>query len=192
MMQHARPGWALRRGCARGLAVRLDRGALELRRSWWTNSTARRGYPASRRVQAVRGREDLGAGVPQADEPERRSELDKVWFYEVRDDGFDPDKISGGGGSRRRKERHPGSAGGMEEIQGRWFFRPAGVGGQYAAAARQRRAKCVVGTQEKLAAADYNLGAGQWKPRTAEKVDDEDPGELVAVVLVDYRQVVSD
>ena len=45
-------------------------------------------------------------------------------------------------------------------------------------------------TREKLADADYNLGAGQWKPRVAEPVSDEDPRELVAEVLDDYRKVV--
>ena len=34
-------------------------------------------------------------------------------------------------------------------------------------------------TREKLADADYNLGAGQWRPRVAEKPSDEDPRELV-------------
>ena len=46
-------------------------------------------------------------------------------------------------------------------------------------------------TKEKLIEADYNLGAGQWKPRVAEKVSDEDPRELVKEVLADYRQVVA-
>ena len=38
---------------------------------------------------------------------------------------------------------------------------------------------------------DYNLGAGQWKPRVAEQTSDEDPRELVAEVLDDYREVVA-
>jgi type I restriction enzyme M protein len=42
-----------------------------------------------------------------------------------------------------------------------------------------------------LAESDYNLGAGQWKPRVAEKISNEDPRELVAEVLDDYRQVVA-
>ena len=46
-------------------------------------------------------------------------------------------------------------------------------------------------TREKLAECDYNLGAGQWKPRVAEKTSDEDPSELVAEVLGDYRKVVT-
>ena len=33
-------------------------------------------------------------------------------------------------------------------------------------------------TREKLADADYNLGAGQCRPRVAEKPSDEDPREL--------------
>jgi len=45
-------------------------------------------------------------------------------------------------------------------------------------------------TREKLTDRDYNLGAGQWKPRVAEAVSDEDPRELVAEVLDDYRKVV--
>jgi len=50
---------------------------------------------------------------------------------------------------------------------------------------------CWWATREKVADADYNLGAGQWKPRIAEETSDEDPGELVAEVLGDYRKVVA-
>jgi type I restriction enzyme M protein len=49
---------------------------------------------------------------------------------------------------------------------------------------------CWWATRAKLAEGDYNLGAGQWKPRVAEKTSDEDPNELVAEVLGDYRKVV--
>ena len=45
-------------------------------------------------------------------------------------------------------------------------------------------------SQEKVAGADYNLGAGQWKPRIAENTSDEDPRELVVEVLEDYRGMV--
>ena len=34
---------------------------------------------------------------PDAFWGEAAKRLDKVWFYEVRNDGYDPDKISGGG-----------------------------------------------------------------------------------------------
>jgi len=50
---------------------------------------------------------------------------------------------------------------------------------------------CWWATRERLAEGDYNLGAGQWKPRVAEKANDEDPRELVADTLGDYRNVVA-
>ena len=46
-------------------------------------------------------------------------------------------------------------------------------------------------TRERLAETDYNLGAGQWKPRVTENTNDEDPRELAAEVLGDYRLVVA-
>jgi type I restriction enzyme M protein len=46
-------------------------------------------------------------------------------------------------------------------------------------------------TTETLAEVGYNLGAGQWKPRIAEAVSDEDPVDLVAEVLADYKKVVA-
>ena len=42
-----------------------------------------------------------------------------------------------------------------------------------------------------MADGDYNLGAGQWKPRVAEKTSDDDPRELVFEALGDYRKVVA-
>jgi type I restriction enzyme M protein len=45
-------------------------------------------------------------------------------------------------------------------------------------------------SHDKLAEADYNLGAGQWKPRVADEPSDDDARELVAEVLRDYRTVV--
>ncbi len=46
-------------------------------------------------------------------------------------------------------------------------------------------------TREKLAEADFNLGAGQWKPRIAEKMSDENPRELTSSTLEDYRNIVT-
>jgi type I restriction enzyme M protein len=50
---------------------------------------------------------------------------------------------------------------------------------------------CWWAAHDKLAEAEYNLGAGQWKPRMTEKIGDEDPRELVTDVLDDYRQIVA-
>ena len=46
-------------------------------------------------------------------------------------------------------------------------------------------------TTNKVAEASYNLGAGAYKPRIAEKASDEDPIEMVSDVLVDYKKVVA-
>ena len=50
---------------------------------------------------------------------------------------------------------------------------------------------CWWATRAQLAEADFSLGAGQWKPRTSDKVNDDNPVELIAEVMADYQKMVA-
>ena len=117
---------------------------------------------------------------------------DKLWFYEVRNDGYDPDKISGGG-RVETPERND-----IPDLLSQWkgykasgFVDAPGLKANTLLPHGSEEPTCWWTTREKLADADYNLGAGQWKPRIAEKASEENPRELVAEVLGDYRKVVA-
>lgn len=117
--------------------------------------------------------------------------LSKVWFYEVRNDGFDPDKISGGGRVETPEKND------IPELLAQWktykaggFKAPPGLKANTLLPCGSEVPSCWYASEEQLAEADYNLGAGQWKPQIAEKVSDEDPNELIGTMLEDYRQIV--
>jgi type I restriction enzyme M protein len=125
-----------------------------------------------------------------ASETARR--LDKVWFYEVRNDGYDPDKISGGGRVETPDRNDiPDLLVQWKAYKASGFANPPGLEANALLPHGSEEPSCWWTTKEMLAAADYNLGAGQWKPRIADRVNDDDPRTLVADVLANYREVVS-
>lgn len=117
---------------------------------------------------------------------------DKVWFYEVRNDGYDPDKIAGGGRVETpEKNDIPDLLAQWKAYKASGFATPPGIEANTLLPHGSDEPTCWWVGREKLAEAAYNLGAGQWKPRVAEKTCDEDPRELVAEALDDYRKVVA-
>lgn len=123
---------------------------------------------------------------------ESAKRLDKVWFYEIRNDGFYPDKISGGGRVETPdKNDIPALLEAWKVYKASGFASVPGVEtGSLLEAGSEEPSSWWV-TTERLAGSGYNISAGQWKPRIAEAVSDEDPRELVVEVLRDYRQVVT-
>jgi len=122
---------------------------------------------------------------------ESAKRINWIWFYEVRNDGYDPDKISGGGRVETpEKNDIPDLLEQWKRYKASGFTTPPGVEAKTLLPQGSEEPNCWWTTRQKLADADYNLGAGQWKPRIAEKSRDEDPRELVSDVLTDFRQVV--
>ena len=123
---------------------------------------------------------------------ENAKRLDKVWFYEIRNDGFDPDKISGGGRVETPdKNDIPDLMETWKAYKASGFVSAPGVeAGSLLKAGSEEPSSWWV-TTERLAEGGYNLGAGQWKPRIAEAASEEDPIELVTDVLADYQKVVA-
>lgn len=115
---------------------------------------------------------------------------DRVWFYEIRNDGYAPDKVSGGG----RVETPENSD--IPDLLAEWkaykasgYAQPPGVEANVLLEHGSNEPTCWWTTLDKLADMGFNLGAGQWKPRVAEKTSDEDPLELVKDVRRDYLHV---
>lgn len=123
---------------------------------------------------------------------ETAKRLDKLWFYEVRNDGYDPDKISGGGRVETPdKNDIPDLLMQWKVYKASGFANPPGLEANGLLLHGSAEPSCWWTMRDRLAAADYNLGAGQWKPRISEKSSNEDPRELVSDVLADYRKVVA-
>lgn len=118
--------------------------------------------------------------------------LDKVWFYEIRNDGFDPDKIAGGGRVETPdKNEIPVLLETWKTYKASGFASVPGVEAGSLLEAGSEEPSCWWVTTKHLAEGGYILGAGQWKPRIAETVSDEDPRKLVAEALNNYKQVVT-
>jgi type I restriction enzyme M protein len=123
---------------------------------------------------------------------ESSKRLDKVWFYEIRNDGFDPDKISGGGRVETpEKNDIPNLMAQWKAYKANGFAAPPGPEANTLLPHGRVDPTCWWTTKQQLTDSDFNLGAGQWKPRVIEKTSDEDPRELVSEVLGDYRTIVA-
>ena len=108
----------------------------------------------------------------------------KIWFFEIRADGFDPDKIAGGG-RPETPERND-----IPELLRQWkaykdskFTEPPGVEAGTLLESESEAPRCWWTTVKTIAGNDYNLAAGRYKPMVAEKPPDEDPVELIQEVL---------
>ena len=127
---------------------------------------------------------------PQADLPnppskgEQSQPTDKVWFYEVKNDGYNPDKIAGGGRPETPELND------IPDLLDQWrtyktsgFRSPPGIEGGTLLEPGSEEPRCWWASLDTLVANDYNLAAGRYKPQIAEPIPDEDPAELIQEVL---------
>ncbi|MCD6327999.1 SAM-dependent DNA methyltransferase [bacterium] len=125
------------------------------------------------------------------DETRDRSE-DKVWFYEVRADGYDPDRIAGG-----VRPETPGRND-IPDLLRHWkayrnsrFTDPPGVEANAMLQAGSEEPRCWWTTAKKVTENDCNLAAGRYKPRVAEPPPDEEPADLIRETLAIERGIAS-
>ena len=114
----------------------------------------------------------------------------KVWFYEVRNDGYDPDKIQGGG-RPETPERND-----IPDLLVRWteykrsdFKKAPGVEAGTLLKAGSEDPRCWWATIKMVTENEYNLAAGRYKPQVAETAPDEDPAQLIRDVLQIEREI---
>ena len=116
----------------------------------------------------------------------------RVWFYEVKNDGYDPDKITGGG-RPETPERNE-----IPEMLRQWkafkesgFKKPPGNEAGALLPPGTEEAKCWWARISTIAENDSNLAAGRYKPQVAEKAPEEDPAELIGKTLKVEREIAS-
>ena len=115
---------------------------------------------------------------------ESAKRLDKVWFYEVRNDGYDPDRVSGGGRVETpEKNDIPALLEAWKMYKASGFSVVPGIEAGSLLEAGSAEPSSWWAAKEILTGRDYNLGAGAYKPRIAEKASDEDPKELLSAYL---------
>jgi type I restriction enzyme M protein len=116
-----------------------------------------------------------------------------VWFYEIRNDGYDPDKISGGGRPETPEKNE------LPEMLRQWkaykdsgFKAPPGTEAGALLPPGTAEAKCWWAKTSTIAENDFNLGAGRYKPQVDKSQPEEDPNELIWESAKRYQSIAED
>lgn len=120
----------------------------------------------------------------------KKRTVDRVWFYEIRNDGFDPDKIQGGGRPETPdKNDIPRLLIEWRKHKKTGFKNPPGI---EAGAVLERGSEppaCWWASLKTIAANQFSLAAGQYKPHAGDDVPEEDPAALIREVTALEREI---
>jgi type I restriction enzyme M protein len=127
---------------------------------------------------------------PAGEKKEKRS--GKVLFAEIKNDGFDTDKITGGGRPETPEKND------IPELLRLWklfresgFQKPPGVKAGTLLPPGSAAPTCWWATLNEIAATDFNLAAGRYKPQVSEKPPEENPAELISATLKLEREIAT-
>lgn len=115
---------------------------------------------------------------------EQAKKTDKVWFYEIRADGFDPDKITGGGRPETPERNDvPVLLMQWSEYKKSGFKNVPGVEANTTLEPGSIEPRSWWANLKTITANDYNLASGRYKPQVGAKVSDDDPADLIRQTL---------
>ena len=113
-----------------------------------------------------------------------------AWFYEIRNDGYDPDKIQGGGRPETPEENEvPGLLATWADYKASRFEQPPGDEAGALLDAGSEEPRCWWAPFDAVADNDFHLAASRYKPRVAEPVPDDDPADLIRDVLAIEKEI---
>ena len=123
---------------------------------------------------------------------ESKAATNKIWFYEVKNDGYDPDKIQGGGRPETPdKNEIPGLLAAWGKYKESGFLMPPGEKANGMLPPGSEEPKCWWAEYDLIEASDFNLTASRYKPQIAEEVPDENPADLIRDVLEIEREITA-
>jgi type I restriction enzyme M protein len=126
---------------------------------------------------------------PASDEAKR---LDKVWFYEIQNDGYDPDKVSGGGRVETpEKNDIPDLLSQWKTYKGSRFENPPGVEANTLLSSGTPEPSCWWVKKDVVVENGYSLAASRYKPQVGQDISEEDPAELIREVLELEKEIQS-
>ena len=109
----------------------------------------------------------------------------KVWFYEITNDGYDPDKVVGGGRAETPKQNDiPDLLAQWDKYRQSGFKKPPAPQASTLLEAGSEIPRSWWAAMKVLSANGYNLAAGRYKPQIAEPAPEEAPADLIREVLV--------
>ena len=128
---------------------------------------------------------------PEQSEGSKKSESKKIWFYEIKNDGFDPDKITGGGRPETPDQNNiPDLVAQWRKYKSSDFTNPPGIIANSLLPEGSEEPTCWYATYEMIETSEFSLAAGGYKPRIAEKGLNEDPKTLVQDTLKIEKEIV--
>lgn len=121
---------------------------------------------------------------------DKKEKAEKIWFYEVCNDGYDPDKISDGGRVETPDRNEiPDLLARWQEYKTSKFTSPPGVEANTILEPGNEIPRCWWADGKTLAVNDFNLAAGRYKPQVADPVPKEDPTHLIREVLAIEKRI---
>ena len=116
----------------------------------------------------------------------------KVWFYQIDNDGYDPDRIQGGGRPETPELNDiPQMLEIWREYKASGFAHLPGAQANTELPAGSDDPVCWWADIDTIADNDFNLAARRYRPSVAQETPNEDPVELIEEVLDLERELVS-
>ncbi len=116
-----------------------------------------------------------------------------IWFYDIKNDGYDPDKVSGGGRVETPNEN------GIPALLDAWatfkstdFQSPPGPQANTLLPADATEPACWWATVAKIADSDYSLSAAAYKPVLPAAANPEDPLQLIDQLINLETGIIAD
>ena len=130
---------------------------------------------------------------PATEPAEGQPATKHVWFYDVRNDGYDPDKIqSGGRPETPEKNDIPALLTAWAEYRTSHFKRPPGAHAGATLQPGTAEPRAWWASFQTVAEADYKLAVSRYRPHIAEPVSDDDPAELLREILAIERRIIDE
>lgn len=115
----------------------------------------------------------------------------KIWFYEVRNDGYDPDKVQGGGRPETPELNDiPGLLQTWAEYKRSRFKVTPGVEANRALSPGAEEPRCWWASFDVIQTSEFNLTAGRYKPTVTEDALKDDSESLIREVLALEQAIV--
>jgi type I restriction enzyme M protein len=127
--------------------------------------------------------------------PSNRKKADHqiVWFYEVSNDGYDPDKIIGGGRPETPEKND------IPDLLRQWkaykksvFKKPPGIEAGSVLDPDTDAPHCWWAKTDLISENRYNLAAGKYKPQLGQKPPEDDPVDLIKDVLNAEKEITQE
>ncbi len=121
---------------------------------------------------------------PKTESQGTRGATQRVWFYEVRNDGYDPDRIQHGGRPETPDRSDiPGLLAAWAEYEASRFEKAPGVEAGTVLEPGSDEPRCWWASLARVTSNDFNLTASRYKPLVGKELPNDDPVDVIREIL---------